>query len=414
MKTNIKQYRKAKKLQVDDQERRKRLTLSPAVLLPNDILTDVIFPRLPVRLLIRFKCVSKQWQSLISDQRFTPLRTFNPPRGLFLQRISTDVAVSTRAEYDFVPFDSIKTPPFRTLDFHENVMNSDVIILHSSNGLMLCYRLHVSKESEFNATYYVYNPTTKQVATLPTCQDCDRIQRPSGVILIFDPLKSSHYRVVFVRGYNDSNDIYSIEIYSSETRIWKFWHLKLDDDKIEFMCGVYWNGSIHWINKKGRIMFLKIDGEASRLYEISTRVVIDKWNIKRHCCPLVESRDRLMFMGISSAVDMKFNVYEIDKDYSGWTLKYRVDLNQVMVGFLDPLQSFVIHCLVLGEKEEDAFIVLEVPGKAIKLNIASDTFQELCDLDVSPPFRFSVADDGFSKVGRWPGAFLFFESLAPV
>nr|GEY01295.1 hypothetical protein [Tanacetum cinerariifolium] len=261
-----------------------------------------------------------------------------------------------------------------------------------------------ARESELNATYYVYNPTTKQVATLPTRQDCDRIQRPSGVILIFDPLKSSHYRVVFVRGYNYSNDIYSIEIYSSETRIWKLWHIKLDDDKIEFMCGVYWNGSIHWINKKGRIIFLKIDGEASRLYEISTRVVvIDKWYIKRHCCPLVESRDRLMFMGISSLVDMRFDVHEIDKDYSWCTPTYRVDLNQVMVWFLDPLHSFVMHCLVLGEKEEDAFIVLEVPpGNAVKFIIALNTFQELCDLDVSQPFRFSVADDGFSKVGRWP------------
>ncbi|GKF15572.1 F-box protein-like protein, partial [Tanacetum coccineum] len=99
----MKTYRKAKKRQVDDQEQRKRLTLSPAVFFPNDIFTEIIFPRLPVRSLIRFKCVSKQWQSLILDQRFTPLRrTFNPPRGLFLQRISTDVAVSTRAEYDFV------------------------------------------------------------------------------------------------------------------------------------------------------------------------------------------------------------------------------------------------------------------------------------------------------------------------
>ncbi|PWA81316.1 F-box protein [Artemisia annua] len=274
---------------------------------------------------------------------FTPPRNFIPPRGLFLQKISTNVTVSTPTEYDFVPFDSIKTPPFKKLEVHENGLNSDVIILHSSNGLMLCYSLHVSKEGEFNATYYVYNPTTKQVATLPTRQDCDSLQiRPSGVILIFDPLKSGHYRVVFVRGYNYSNDIYSIEIYSSETRIWKNLELTLDDDKIEFMCGVYWNGSIHWINKKGGIFgvpiddevrrLYEIDGEVSCLYEISTRIVIDQWDIKRHCCPLVESRDRLMFMDISSAVDMRFDVHEIDKDYSGMTLKYRVDLNPVMVG----------------------------------------------------------------------------------
>ncbi|PWA52092.1 F-box protein [Artemisia annua] len=337
MKTNIKQYRKAKKREVDDQEQCRRLTLSPAVLVPNDILTE-IFLRLPVRSLIQFKCVSKQWQSLISDQPFTPPSNFIPPRGLFLQKISTNVTVSTPTKYDFVPFDSIKTPPLKKLVFHENVLNSDVIILHSSNGLMLCYSLHVSKEGEFNATYYVYNPTTRQVATLPTRQDCDRIQiRPCGVILIFDPLKSSHYRVAFVRSYDYSKNIYAVEIYSSETRIWKILYpiLRDDDFETEFMCGVYWNGSIHWINKRGRILRLQIDGKAS-FYQFQTPVIIDQWNIKRHCYPLVESRDRLMFMGISSAVDMRFDVHEVDKGYSGWTLKYRVDLNQVMFRVLDP------------------------------------------------------------------------------
>lgn len=111
---------------------------------------------------------------------------------------------------------------------------------------------------------------------------------PYGVILIFDPLKSSHYRVAFVRGYDNSKNIYAVEIYSSETRIWKILYpiLRDDDFEIEFMCGVYWNGSIHWINSKGRILHLQIDGEAS-FYHFQTPVITDQWNIKRHCCPLV-------------------------------------------------------------------------------------------------------------------------------
>lgn len=44
-------------------------------------------------------------------------------------------------------------------------------------------------------------------------------------------------------------------------------------------------------------------------------------------------------MDTSSAVDMRFDVHEIDKGYSGWTLKYHVDLNQVMFRFLDTAVS---------------------------------------------------------------------------
>lgn len=56
-----------------------------------------------------------------------------------------------------------------------------------------------------------------------------------------------------------------------------------------------------------------------------------------------------MFIDIFPPVSMKFNVHEMDKDYSGWSLKHRVDLTQVMTKFLEriqmvfsrPLQSFV-------------------------------------------------------------------------
>ena len=86
---------------------------------------------------------------------------------MFLQQINNNDTVSTPFEYDFVLSDYTETPPFKTLDFHENISNSSIVILHSSNGLMLCYSLHISKEPEFSAAYYVYSPTKKQVATLP-------------------------------------------------------------------------------------------------------------------------------------------------------------------------------------------------------------------------------------------------------
>ena len=38
-------------------------------------------------------------------------------------KILNNATVSTPFEYDFVPFDYTKTPPFKTLDFHANIWN---------------------------------------------------------------------------------------------------------------------------------------------------------------------------------------------------------------------------------------------------------------------------------------------------
>lgn len=430
MRTNIKRYRKSKKRSVDDEEQ--EVVLSSADLASHDdVLTEILL-RLPIRSLLRSKCVSKHWRSLISNHRFALLRNPNPnpPRGLFLRRIA-DV---TSAKYDFVPFDCEKhvKPPFKTLNFHGNVSNSGTVILHSSNGLMLCHSLHeyyhkMSKEIVYNAKYYVYNPTINQVATLPKLEGCDWFQRrPRGMTLAFDPLKSPHYKVVCVRGYLWSDHLYNIEIYSSEKKNWKMSGKPFANQiDTEFMGGVYWNDAVHWINKKGYIFYLKM--EEDRLDQIPTPIVREGWNVKRHCYPLVESRDCLLFIDIFPPFSMKFDVHEMHRDYSGWSVKYHIDLNESItsfpvttemplshLGIVRFLQSFVIHCLVLGEREEDSFLVLEFPGKAIRYNVVLKTFQELCDLEISQPSRLSVADDGLSKVGRWPGAFQFFECLCHV
>ncbi|KAI3808903.1 hypothetical protein L1987_24866 [Smallanthus sonchifolius] len=436
MRTNIKQYLKSKKRTLDDKD--EQLLLSSTDLASHDdVLTEILL-RLPIRSLLRSKCVSKHWRALISDHRFSLIRNPNPnpPRGLFLRRIRNPNSNVTAPEYEFVPFDSENhvKPPFKTLNFDRDVSNSGIIVLHSSNGLMLCHSLHehfckISKSIVYNAMYYVYNPTINQVVTLPKpnkLEGCDWIRRrPRGMTLAFDPVKSPHYKVVCVRGHLWSDHLYTIEIYSSENGSWKMSGKPFGNQiDTEFMGGVYWNDAVHWICKKGYIFYLKIDED--RVDRVPTPVMHDGWNVKRHCYPLVELRDCLLFIDIFPLSSMKLDVHEMSADYSGWSVKYHVDLNQVLtrfpetdevtlaLGFIRPVQPFVIHCLVVGEREEDSFLVLEIPGKAIRYNIGLKTFQELCELELSKPLRLSVADDGFSKLGRWPGAFLFFESLSNV
>nr|GFC49678.1 hypothetical protein [Tanacetum cinerariifolium] len=128
--------------------------------------------------------------------------------------------------------------------------------------------------------------------------------------------------------------------------------------------------AVHWVNKKGHVFYLRIsEGSVDR---VATPIVREGLNVKKHCYPLVESPDCLLFIDILPS-SMEFDVYEMYRDYSGWLLKYHVDLNSVTREFPDmtevphtfwfvrPEPLFVIHCLVLGENEEDAYVVLELP-----------------------------------------------------
>lgn len=123
----------------------------------NDLLTEILL-HLPVRSLVRFTSVSKNWYFIISSPRFKHLhsRNPNPPSGLFVPVIW----IKQHLEYEFIPFD-IRNPaiaPFRTLNFDPNVER--IGIRHSCNGLMLCYSKRINK-------YYVYNPTINRFITLP-------------------------------------------------------------------------------------------------------------------------------------------------------------------------------------------------------------------------------------------------------
>ncbi|XP_071707590.1 F-box protein At5g07610-like [Rutidosis leptorrhynchoides] len=412
MKTNIKHLRKLKR-QIDQ-------NCVTDLASNEDVLIEILL-RLPIRSLLRSKCVSKDWRSLISDHSFALRRNPNPnpPCGLFLQRVRTSPVNRSVFDYDFVSFDienKIK-PPFKKVSFND----LELIILQSSKGLMLCHSLseyycNVSKEIVYDSRYYVYNPTINRFECLPKLEGSDGIQRrPRGMTLVYDPLKSHYYEVVCVRGVLSDN-LYEIEIYSSKSKSWRKCGKPFANQiDTEFMCGVYWNDAVHWINKKGSLVYLKMNED--HMNDIRLPVVRNGWNCKKHCYPLVESRDCLMFIDIFPPLSTMFHVYEMSKDYSGWSIMYQIDIEQVVTTesrFLQPSLSkkFLIHCIVLGENEKDSFLVMEVPGKVLRYNFELYTYQVLCKFNAPELSRFSVADDGYSKLGRWPGTFMFYESLA--
>ncbi|KAM7465809.1 hypothetical protein LguiB_013371 [Lonicera macranthoides] len=94
--------------------------------------------------------------------------------------------------------------------------------------------------------------------------------------------------------------------------------------------------------------------------------------------PLLVSTARRLFPSVEVRVPRTtiFNVYEMDMDYSGWFVKYRVDLDALMNAFPESINRY----LVRREDNEDSFlssIDIEYAGNetSLKYNGKFDAFE---------------------------------------
>ncbi|CAL5364114.1 unnamed protein product [Camellia sinensis] len=342
----------------------------------NDDLLNKILLHLPIRSLLRFKSVSKHWLSLITNSP--------RPSGLFLYRYSHQI----HPDFDFLSllnYESPSKPPFNALTFVDDP--SDLRILQSCNGLLLCRGLHL----------YIYNPTTSQFATLP--QPPRRVLSPLCCLttcydynLAFDPSKSPHYKVVSVNFSWGLPDHYELEIFSSETGLWSPSGDPFNSD-VSFNLGVFWNGALHWISTfGGDSLYFNVDEE--HLETMPMPPIPDGWEERRPRY-FRESRDHLHLIEIYGPRTMQFNVYEMERDYCEWFVKYRVDLDAIPNVFPEMIRSsldpsdlhyyqFAILGLIREESDEESFLVLHVPGKVIPYNFRDKSFRELFDVPHRP------------------------------
>ncbi|PRQ37026.1 putative F-box domain-containing protein [Rosa chinensis] len=374
-----------------------------------DLITDILL-RLPVKSLLRFKCVSKQWLSLISDPRFS--RNY---RSLASASI---LLCGTTELIDHVSCGRRNSePPFTSLGFIDD--SAGTKILQSCNGLMLCCSFFKMGKS---CNYYICNPSTRQFLMLPppNAKGCDESTTTLGVYLAFDPSKSPHYQVVCVRNCSSSsaaaaNDHYQIEIYSSETLSWRLsgspFSVPFD---MVFDNGVFWNGTIHWISPTGASLCFDIVHE--QLGEMPSLPSNEKWS-KRRLRYFGESSGHLHLIEIYGSGTTQFQVFEMKKDYSSWIPKYQVDLAAIVKAFPEMVRSYpdahdsrfcLFSILFVQENEEDSLLLLQIPGKFISYNLTHKTFKEICDFGAN-----STKANTSLPIGCFQ-AYQFIETLACV
>ncbi|GJW12032.1 F-box protein-like protein [Tanacetum coccineum] len=244
------------------------LPLSVHTVVSHDDLLIEILRRIPSISLHIFKYVSKHWQSLIKSPVLFPHWRKN-------QKIdpSSGFFLKSSSGYDFVSLDS----RINRFSLHSMLREagSDFFIMQSCNGLLLC----CIKPNK----YYVYNPTTNLFKMLPECEDLpfEWLSSYSGMRLAFDPTKSPHYKNDAIHG-------------------------------IEVVCSVF-HRKFSTIEE-----YQKADVMLAPL--LHDKEVGD--NRK-----LLESRGCLYFVG---TVTQHLPIYEIRNGDSEWSLKYVIDLDDVM------------------------------------------------------------------------------------
>ncbi|KAL6136148.1 hypothetical protein ACLB2K_061449 [Fragaria x ananassa] len=317
-------------------------SLAETVANTEEPLTEILV-RVPARPLVRFKCVSKHWLSLISDPRFCRLHILQNPN-----------------------------PPISAVfpDTSPNPLVSFLLILITYVEL---------------AFSTIIPPPPPPPATVTTTGG-EPVEEPYiiSVALAFDPSKSPYYKVVCLRTVDGTKrcEFYHILIYSSETQSWRL----LDSSfykvyTISYRRVVYWNGAINWLRQYGEVKYFHVDEERDGFVD-NPPYLYEMKMFKREHRYFQESGDgrHLHLIDIYRPCRTKFDVLEMGRDYSGWFVKYKVDLEPFLAAFpLFIYGRFVVLFLDRdeNEQEESSSLLLHTFGKLISYNLKSKTSRVL-------------------------------------
>ncbi|KAJ0837574.1 putative F-box domain-containing protein [Helianthus annuus] len=336
----------------------------------DDLLTEILI-RLPVTSILRFKSVSKHWLSLLTHRHFTQrydINNLSKSPGLFAGDI-------------YVPYDvqNPSAPPFRTLVFYPDPLG--ITIVQSCNGLLLCSSHRGSLDSR---KYFVFNPTTKQFAVIPSFHGGLKARRSIlHMGLAFHQTDCVHYKLVCIRTLKAAKDLLQVQIYSSDTGKWKICPVTFHSSWLFFQQqGVYWNGAFYWAPSYHNHLYFKIEDEHLQTLPLPLEMAASTSSRTMY---FGESRGHLhLIVHDYPKTSLKtLNVYEMLSDHSGWFVKYQVDLPELWAAFPEMTVSpydFKVVDVVRGEKEDDTFMVLIIPRIFIRYNVHDKSFKQIHDI----------------------------------
>ncbi|KAF7807261.1 F-box protein [Senna tora] len=366
-----------------------------------------ILNRLPVKTLLRFKCVSKEWLEIISSRSFIKAQMEKTElilSGFFFQE------KFTWSSEDIKIINYMKIPRF---GHHDSVTSSEaiidrgilsflpeqVVVLSSCNGLICCRSCFLQYTYKAETTLYVCNPTNKEYICL-TCVDFKRCE---SIALAFDPSedfkdKSTKFSLVKVKPIpilNDENDdedeeygYFEFWIYSSETRLWvRSKELCKCENKWIKKQGIYSGGVLHWLTNGDEILTFNVGNERSWL--ISTPLPSNEFKTKTVAC-IGESKGILHYVMVSEHglhvwcledyYEVKWELMfwksleEIEGDYLQFffNLKRRVLMQEMTDGDVTPWMDPLAF--------KDGVLLIKVCGNLYLYDIEKNRMIQACNL----------------------------------
>ncbi|KAL8551212.1 hypothetical protein ACS0TY_000337 [Phlomoides rotata] len=343
------------------------------VSLNDDVLMEILV-RLPVKSLTRFQSVCKWWLSLISGDQFRRLHTLRrhkPPPSLLLVTRESELIPRMALFY----FNPIIRRGERLLSLIPFSIADKSIILSSSNGLML---LHCLADNG----YYVYNPITKESKKLSDLAYYNFIDE--SLHLLFDPSKSLHYEIVYVRAEKGSR--LRIQVFNSEIGIWRVCEelIAMPTGRKKFSSCVRYKRLIFWTCSFGRIICFDTVKNTWHIVDCAVR----HYHVDNYSHSLQESNGRLYYctflrgdLFAPSAALWEVQVEEDDPRRSEWLLKYDHRLKNSRSDLL----IFIA---------ETSTLLIHTPGKIVAYNFRDQSYKELLHLE---PHIFSVNAHHFGE-----------------
>ncbi|XP_057802355.1 F-box/kelch-repeat protein At3g23880-like [Salvia miltiorrhiza] len=205
--------------------------------LPEEIIEEIL-QRLPVNSLLKFRCVSKSWRSLIDSRRFIQKHldysAENAQHGIILNSLGPDRGLkqcSLRSMLDD-PF----TNQFRVCD-SLNIGKGSISVVGSCNGLVCI--LHELKH------FILWNPSTRMSRKLPDLDHKSKRGHITSCGFGFDYL-SGDYKVFGILSIFWVTARYEAisKVYSLETNSWK--SVKIGGVPLFSEQGKFASGKLHW------------------------------------------------------------------------------------------------------------------------------------------------------------------------
>ncbi|XP_062015711.1 F-box/kelch-repeat protein At3g06240-like [Rosa rugosa] len=210
-----------------------------------------ILARLPVKCVMRFRCVSKWWNSLISDPYFTKKHLRYAEMGI--------TENSSRLLYSMDPPQSLDHEALKDLKDHSDVYfaNRELGLPVMLAGYANCYKIIVGSCNGLicifveGVDFILWNPCTGYSKLLP------RTPLP-----VFNPRGCCNSGF----GYDSANDDYkvlvgtkemgeenSIQVFTLKTSSWKV--LPITNALNISGRGLFFNGALHWLNRQTILSF---------------------------------------------------------------------------------------------------------------------------------------------------------------